>query len=36
MGRRVDLTWEEWNPGLDTDHMTIAEVLATMPRRRGR
>ena len=31
MGRRVDLTWEEWNPGLDTDHMTIAEVLATMP-----
>ena len=31
MGRRVDLTWEEWNPGLDTDDMTIAEVLATLP-----
>lgn len=31
MGRRVDLTWEEWSPGLDTDEMTIAEVLATMP-----
>ncbi|MEM9317440.1 MAG: hypothetical protein AAGA70_00335 [Pseudomonadota bacterium] len=31
MGRRVDLQWDEWNPGLDTDEMTIAEVLATMP-----
>lgn len=31
MGRRVDLNWDEWNPGLDTDDMTIAEVLATMP-----
>lgn len=31
MGRRTDLTWEEWNPGLDTDDMTIAEVLASMP-----
>lgn len=31
MGRRVDLNWDEWNPGLDTDGMTIAEVLATMP-----
>ncbi|MEL6640006.1 MAG: hypothetical protein AAFN63_08360 [Pseudomonadota bacterium] len=31
MGRRIELTWEEWNPGLDTDDMTIAEVLATMP-----
>ncbi len=31
MGRRIDLTWEEWNPGLDTDDMTIAEVLASMP-----
>lgn len=31
MGRRVDLKWDEWNPGLDTDEMTIAEVLATMP-----
>ncbi|MEM1274163.1 MAG: hypothetical protein AAGF88_10115 [Pseudomonadota bacterium] len=31
MGRRVDLNWDEWNPGLDTDHMTIAEVLATLP-----
>ncbi|MEL7462692.1 MAG: hypothetical protein AAFN79_01395 [Pseudomonadota bacterium] len=31
MGRRVDLNWDEWNPGLDTDEMTIAEVLATMP-----
>ena len=31
MGRRVDLNWDEWNPGLDTDEMTIAEVLATLP-----
>jgi len=31
MGRRVDLNWDEWSPGLDTDDMTIAEVLATMP-----
>ena len=31
MGRRVDLNWDEWNPGLDTDDMTIAEVLASMP-----
>lgn len=31
MGRRVDLNWDEWNPGLDTDEMTIAEVLASMP-----
>ena len=31
MGRRVDLIWDEWNPGLDTDGMTIAEVLASMP-----
>ena len=31
MGRRVDLNWDEWNPGLDTDDMTLAEVLATLP-----
>ena len=31
MGRRVDLKWGEWNPGLDTDDMTITEVLATCP-----
>lgn len=31
MGRRIDLNWDEWNPGLDTDAMTIAQVLATMP-----
>lgn len=31
MGRRIDLNWDEWTPGLDTDDMTIAEVLATMP-----
>lgn len=31
MGRRIDLKWDEWDPGLDTDDMTIAEVLATMP-----
>lgn len=31
MGRRIDLNWDEWNPGLDTDDMTIAEVLATLP-----
>jgi hypothetical protein len=31
MGRRTDLAWDEWDPGLDTDDMTIAEVLATMP-----
>lgn len=31
MGRRVDLNWDEWNPGLDTDDMTLRDVLATMP-----
>ena len=31
MGRRIDLNWDEWTPGLDTDEMTLAEVLATMP-----
>ncbi|MEM9968039.1 MAG: hypothetical protein AAF755_08070 [Pseudomonadota bacterium] len=31
MGRRIDLEWDEWNPGLDTDDMTLAEVLATLP-----
>lgn len=31
MGRRIDLNWDEWSPGLDTDQMTLAEVLATMP-----
>ena len=31
MGRRTDLNWDEWTPGLDTDDMTIAEVLATLP-----
>ncbi len=31
MGRRIDLNWDEWNPGLDTDDMTLADVLATMP-----
>ncbi len=31
MGRRLDLRWDEWTPGLDTDEMTLADVLATMP-----
>ncbi|WP_298975185.1 hypothetical protein [uncultured Roseobacter sp.] len=31
MGRRTDLNWDEWTPGLDTDDMTLREVLATMP-----
>lgn len=31
MGRRIDLKWDEWSPGLDTDDLTISEVLATMP-----
>ncbi len=31
MGRRIDLNWDEWNPGLDTDDMTLAQVLATLP-----
>lgn len=30
MGRAL-LEWDEWQPGLDTDDMTLAEVLATMP-----
>ncbi len=30
MGRAL-LQWDEWNPGLDTDDMTVAEVLASMP-----
>ena len=31
MGRKL-LKWNEWSPGLDTDDMTVREVLATMPR----
>ncbi|MEO0911687.1 MAG: hypothetical protein AAFY59_01650 [Pseudomonadota bacterium] len=31
MGRQL-LEWNEWQPGLDTDEMTVAEVLATMPK----
>ena len=31
MGRKL-LKWNEWSPGLDTDDMTLREVLATMPR----
>lgn len=31
MGRRIDLKWDEWTPGLDTDSMTLRDVLATMP-----
>jgi len=31
MGRSVDLEWDEWNPGLDTDTMTLGGVLETMP-----
>ena len=31
MGRRTDLLWDEWSPGLDTDVMTLREVLQTMP-----
>ncbi|MBL4559174.1 MAG: hypothetical protein JKP98_25385 [Rhodobacteraceae bacterium] len=30
MGRAL-LNWDEWNPGLDTDAMTLGAVLATMP-----
>lgn len=30
MGRAL-LQWDEWQPGLDTDDMTLAAVLATMP-----
>jgi hypothetical protein len=31
MGRKL-LKWSDWQPGLDTDDMTLAEVLATMPK----
>ncbi|MEM7190985.1 MAG: hypothetical protein AAF439_15345 [Pseudomonadota bacterium] len=31
MGRKL-LKWNEWSPGLDTDDMTVREVLSTMPR----
>ncbi|MEM9140867.1 MAG: hypothetical protein AAGB15_13660, partial [Pseudomonadota bacterium] len=31
MGREL-LKWNEWSPGLDTDDMTVRQVLATMPR----
>jgi len=30
MGRAL-LQWDEWNPGLDTDDMTLSEVLASLP-----
>lgn len=28
---RYKLNWREWNPGLDNDQLTLAEVLASMP-----
>lgn len=28
---RRKLNWRDWNPGLDNDHLTLAEVLASMP-----
>lgn len=31
MGRKTDLNWDEWTPGLDTDDMTLREVLSTLP-----
>jgi hypothetical protein len=31
MGRAITLNWDEWSPGLDTDAMTIREVLRTLP-----
>ncbi len=31
MGRKL-LKWNEWQPGLDTDAMTLAQVLDTMPK----
>ncbi|MEO0829807.1 MAG: hypothetical protein AAFY03_05040 [Pseudomonadota bacterium] len=31
MGRKL-LKWNEWSPGLDTDAMTLAAVLETMPK----
>ena len=31
MGRKL-LKWNEWSPGLDTDDMSVRDVLATMPR----
>lgn len=29
--REALLKWNEWNPGLDNDHLTMQEVLDTMP-----
>lgn len=31
MGREL-LEWNEWQPGLDTDEMTLGDVLASMPK----
>ena len=32
MSRTNDqLRWHEWNPGLDNDHLTLAEVMDTLP-----
>ncbi len=31
MGRKL-LKWNEWSPGLDTDHLTLRDVMATMPK----
>ena len=25
------LRWSDWSPGLDNDHMTLSEVMATLP-----
>lgn len=31
MSRSVKLSWRQWAPGLDNDHLTLGEVLDTLP-----
>lgn len=31
MSRYAHLSWRDWNPGLDNDHLTLGEVLETLP-----
>lgn len=31
MSRSVKISWRHWNPGLDNDHLTLGEVLETLP-----
>ena len=31
MSRSIKLSWRNWNPGLDNDHLTLGDVLDSLP-----